>query len=161
MLFGERAYVHSPIGVGEPSAPASRISRKGAEMNERAEVLVTSSVAENRQALCRILEGLGVEVSSCSNVSECIEALRQRPIGLVFCDDRLPNGSYRDLLNVIHALEIKPRIIVTSRTGEWQEFMEAIRLGAFDMIPLPFNVTDVERSIARVLRQPNRLRSVA
>ena len=118
-------------------------------MNGTLDVLVASSQLENRRALIHVLEALSANVISSSSIQQAAEVLAQRPIELVFCDDQLPDGSYRDLLPVARARTQSPRVVVTSRVGEWEEYLEAMRLGAFDFIRGPMHPTDVELVVLR------------
>lgn len=76
---------------------------------------------------------------------------RQR-VALVFRDDRLADGSYRDLLQSLRTWKQSPHTVVTTRTGEWKEYLEALGLGVFDMIPYPYRSTDVELNVIRAMR---------
>ncbi len=119
-------------------------------MNGSLEVLVASSQLENRQALIHVLEALSANVISSSSIQQACEVLSKRPIELVFCDDQLPDGSYRDLLPATRSRQGQTaRVVVTTRTGEWDEYLEAMRLGAFDFIRGPMHPTDVELVVLR------------
>ena len=73
--------------------------------------------------------------------------------GLVFCDDRLPDGTYRDLLTLRQTGQRSLCFVVTTRVGEWDEYLEATQLGAFDVIPFPLRATDVELTVIRAMRR--------
>jgi hypothetical protein len=57
-------------------------------------------------------------------------------VDVVFCDEQLPDGSYDDLIHSNHWDRRIPRIAVSTRTGEWELYFEAVRKGAFDVIGL-------------------------
>jgi DNA-binding NtrC family response regulator len=118
-------------------------------MNGSLGVLVASSQLENRRALIQVLEALSADVISSSSVQQASEVLAKRPIELVFCDDELPDGSYRDLLPAARYRQQGTRVVVMTRTGEWEEYLEAMRLGAFDFIRGPMHPTDVELVVLR------------
>jgi DNA-binding NtrC family response regulator len=119
-------------------------------MNGALEVLVTSSELGNRRALIQVLEALSANVTSSSSIQQASEVLSKRPIELVFCDDQLSDGSYRDLLPAARIRQGQSvRVVVTTRTGEWEEYLEAMRLGAFDFIRGPMHPTDVELVVLR------------
>src|SRR5262252_2484824 len=106
-------------------------------------ILVASSDLESRQALNHILDQEGYETICASRVSECLEILASQPIGLVFCERHLVDGTYRDLLKGSKPLNQKVRVVVTSRHGDWDEYKEALHSGAFDLILSPCQPTDV------------------
>ncbi len=121
-------------------------------MNIPWEILVASSDLEGRRALSNILVKLGVDPLTTSTVRECKEIMATERVGLIFCDRLLADGNCYDLLNASRGGRTKARIVVTSSTAEWDEFLEAMRLGAFDVIASPCRATDVEWMIIQALR---------
>jgi DNA-binding NtrC family response regulator len=83
---------------------------------------------------------------------EAVETLRKEPVGLVFCDKSLPDGTYRDLLTAARGLTTRVRVVVTSHQADWDEYLEAMRLGAFDVIAVPCRPTDVEWMVIQAKR---------
>ena len=65
------------------------------------DILVTSSRVEDRRALMNILDGLPINVFSSSTVKQAEEVMSQKKLALVFCDEHLPDGSYRELFRVL------------------------------------------------------------
>lgn len=114
--------------------------------------LVVSSHLECRRVLLRILEDLRVNTLVSATLAEAEEVLSRQRVALVFCDDRLPDGSYRDLLRSLRSWKQSPHAVVTTRTGEWKEYLEALGLGVFDMIQYPYRATDVELNVLRAMR---------
>ena len=116
------------------------------------EIVVVSSDFENRQNLTGILARQGSDPIAVSTLQECREILAERPVGLVFCDSRLSDGTYQELLASYRAKDAKPRVVITSHHNEWEEFKEAMRLGAFDVIGAPCRPTDVEWMVIQAKR---------
>jgi DNA-binding NtrC family response regulator len=116
------------------------------------DILVTSSRVEDRRALMRILDGLPINVFSSSTVKQAEEVMSQKKLALVFCDEHLPDGSYRELLSRSRTAQKHPRLVVTTHTGEWNEYLEATRRGAFDVIRYPLQPADVELIVIRAMR---------
>jgi CheY-like chemotaxis protein len=130
----------------------SRLREGRRKVEARRDALVASSHLEYRRALVRILEDLKVNTFASATLAEAQELLSRQSIALVFCDDRLTDGSYRDLLQALRAWNKTPHVVVTTRTGEWKDYLEAVRLGAFDMIQYPYRPTDVELNVIRAMR---------
>jgi len=107
---------------------------------------------EGRRRLSNILAKLGVDPLTTSSIRECKEIISTERVGLIFCDRLLADGNCYDLLNASRGGKIKARIVVTSSTADWDEFLEAMRLGAFDVIANPCRATDVEWMIIQALR---------
>jgi DNA-binding NtrC family response regulator len=77
---------------------------------------------------------------------------RNHNIQVVFCERSLSDGTYRDLLTVTRLQGRSVCLIVTSRLANWDEYLEALNDGAFDLIESPSQTTDV----VRVLNQAHR-----
>ena len=121
-------------------------------MNIPWDILVASSDLEGRRALSNILGKLGVDPLTSSTVRECKELIASERVGLIFCDRLLSDGNCYDLLNASRGGRAKARVVVMSSTADWDEFLEAMRLGAFDVIASPCRATDVEWMIIQALR---------
>jgi two-component system response regulator PilR (NtrC family) len=121
-------------------------------MNIPWDILVASSDLEGRRALSNILGKLGVDPLTSSTVRECKELIGSERVGLIFCDRLLSDGNCYDLLNASRGGRAKARVVVMSSTADWDEFLEAMRLGAFDVIASPCRATDVEWMIIQALR---------
>jgi DNA-binding NtrC family response regulator len=118
-------------------------------------ILVASARLENRRALIRVLDGLPVNVIASSTLSQARDVLAKQEIHLVFCDDCLPGGTYRDLLSV--PTVGKPRFVVTAESWQLENHQETLGRGAFDLLRCPIQPTDVELIViraARDLQQP-------
>lgn len=117
------------------------------------EVLVVSSNLESRRSLANILNRQEIDPVCLPTVRDAIEFLGLHSVGVVFCDHHLPDGDYRDFLGALRSLKIKARVVVTSAQADWDEFLEAMKLGAFDLIATPFRPTDVEWMIIQAARE--------
>lgn len=120
------------------------------------EVLVVSSDAVVRRHLAEILVSLGIDPVRVSTLRECHEILAQKRVGLVFCDPQVADGNYQELLSAYPADGGRPRVVVTSGTADWEEFNEAMRCGAFDVISVPCRHTDVEWMVIQAKRAERR-----
>jgi DNA-binding NtrC family response regulator len=121
-------------------------------MLRRWDVLVACAEMGNRNSLIRMLEGMSVSVFSCSTLSQAKEMLSSQKIELVFCDENLSDGSFRDLLRANQIWIGKPHIVVIVDHAEWGEYMEAVQLGVFEVIYSPLYPTDVELAVIRAMR---------
>jgi DNA-binding NtrC family response regulator len=121
-------------------------------MNVPWQILVASSDLERRRSLMQTLTRQGIDPIGVSNLAECKEVLQKERVGLVFCDNQLADGTYRDLLGDSHPAADKVRLVVTSRHPDWDEYLEAMRFGAFDVIASPCRPTDVEWMVIQAKR---------
>jgi DNA-binding NtrC family response regulator len=122
-------------------------------MIKQLDVVVAAASLENRKPLLRVLEDLSLNTISCSSFEQISEVLSRQDVLVVFCEESLGDGSYRDLLCAPEVREHDARIVVTIRTGDWGEYLDAMRLGAFDAIRCPLQPTDIELVVLRALRE--------
>jgi DNA-binding NtrC family response regulator len=116
-------------------------------------VLLISPNFESRRAISKVLESLSLQVVSCSTLSQARQALSLQRPNLIFCDERLSDGGYEDFLKLDYEGRISPPVVVLTRTGEWEFYMDATRRGAFDVIRSPWCPTDIELSLIRAARE--------
>jgi DNA-binding NtrC family response regulator len=122
-------------------------------LQDQLTVLVVSANLESRRAVSRVLEALFVQVIPCSTLAQIEQVLSLQRPNLIFCDERLPDGDYADLLALKLPGRIPPPIVVLTRNGEWELYMDATRRGAFDVIRSPWRPTDIELSLIRGVRK--------
>jgi DNA-binding NtrC family response regulator len=116
-------------------------------------VLVVSAELESRRLVTKTLEALSVHVISCSTLNQAKHVLSLQRPHLIFCGERLPDGGYADLLEWKDGGRIPPPIVVLTRNGECELYMDATRRGAFDVIRSPWCPTDIELSVIRGARE--------
>lgn len=121
-------------------------------MNVPWQILVVSSDLEIRRSLMQTLTRQGLDSIGVANVRECGDVLKSQKIGLIFCDRNLTDGSYRDVLDASRSSSSGLRLVVTSRHPDWDEYLEAMRFGAFDVIASPCRPTDVEWMVIQAKR---------
>jgi len=121
-------------------------------MQYQLDALVVSERMEHVKSLVRILDGLMINVYVACSVKQAQEVLCRQPLALVFCDERVPGGSYRELLQTGDPRRKASRFVVMLQTGEWDEYLEAMRLGAFEVIRCPVQPTDVEMTLIHATR---------
>jgi two-component system response regulator PilR (NtrC family) len=115
-------------------------------------ILVVSCRPENRKMLMRVFEGLPINSYSAPTIEQAREALRLRPFSVVFCEERLSDGTYADLLADVRTSSNDVRFVVMLCTGEWEEYLEALRLGAEEVLRCPLQPTDVDLALIHAMR---------
>jgi two-component system response regulator PilR (NtrC family) len=117
-------------------------------------ILIVSCRPDNRKMLMRVFDGLPIDSYSAPSIEQAKEALRLRPFSVVFCEERLSDGSYNDLLREVRAASEDIRFVVMLCTGEWEEYLEALRLGAEEVLRCPLQPTDVDLALIHAMRDP-------
>lgn len=132
-------------------------------MDTSSVILVASPELESRRALTTTLNQEGWDTVCASRVSECRDVIETQNISLVLCDRCLADGTYRDLLAALRSLNHKVRVIVMSRLADWDEYLEVLQHGGFELIASPCRPTDVMWAIIQARReehdQPSHLSS--
>ena len=68
---------------------------------------------------------------------ESVGALAGDEVLIVVCNELLDDGKYEDLVQLAVRSEMQAPVSVVSRTGEWPEYLAAMRGGAFDYLAYP------------------------
>jgi DNA-binding NtrC family response regulator len=115
------------------------------------ETVIAISDPDERRTLAKILGQLGIDAMCVATFSQCRELLDKGEVGLVFSGEYFPDGDFRELLMSSQARKLGPSVIVTS-PRILKRSQEAIQLGAFDVIGVPFRPTDVEWVVIKASR---------
>jgi len=116
-------------------------------------LLIVSSRIENKKALLNIVEGLPVDAYTSPTIERAWEVLMSQPIDVILCDDRLPDGHYPDFLNAVRSEHRMTRFVVLLTSEDWEDYLQAIRLGATDVLRCRYQPTDVELVLIRAGRE--------
>ena len=119
----------------------------------RTRVLIALADPASRKRLSNLLPQQDVEPVFASTLREARAVLTHEPVSLVVCQDSLRDGSYRDLLPVARAARHDVPVVVTSRVDNPEEYLEAMKLGAFDFVAEPFSRTEVDRIVHNALNR--------
>lgn len=104
------------------------------------QVLVACSHVERRIELVENLARCGLEAMIAADVNEVRAVFAQGPVHLVFCEDGLPEGGFREVLRFAKTTGSGVPLVVCSLLGELDEYLEAMQLGGFDFIAPPIVV---------------------
>ncbi len=132
---------------------------------EHVKILVIDDEDYMREIVRRALEDASFEIEEAADGETALRMIRQYPYDVIITDLRLPGVTGEKILQ--EALSIFPETIIIIMTGfgNIQTAVDAIRMGAYDYLPKPFQLDEmvmrVEKGLAdRQLRAENsRLRS--
>jgi DNA-binding NtrC family response regulator len=119
-------------------------------------IVIASSDSNQLSTLAEILKRQELESICTPTVSQCRDVLSKEHVGVVFCDRNLSDGDHKDVIKAARSIGSIARIVVTSRQADWDEFLEAMRVGAFDVIASPCRPKDVEWMIVQAKRDDQR-----
>jgi two-component system, NtrC family, response regulator PilR len=115
-------------------------------------ILIISCRPENRKMLTRVFDGLPIDSYTAPSIAQAREVLKTRSFSVVFCEERLSDGSYRELLHEVRNSGEGTRFVVMLCTGEWEEYLEALRLGAEEVLRCPLQPTDIDLALIHAMR---------
>jgi DNA-binding NarL/FixJ family response regulator len=107
-------------------------------MADKIRLLLACSDPKSRAHLTDSLNDTEFETILASSCEESSGVLARQPVSMVFCEDWLPGGGFPKLLKDVKESGTSTPVVVLSRTGDWEEYLAALRLGAFDMVIPPY-----------------------
>lgn len=107
------------------------------------QVLVVGSDVGKRTALVDVLEECGLEPVIASNLVEARNILARRTMHVVFCEENLSDGGFREILRLVKPARPEIQVVVSSMLRGVEEYIEAMNLGAFDFITPPYRATQI------------------
>ena len=110
-------------------------------------ILSVSSGDEDRASLERIFKS-GWTVLASATVASALSVLRETPIPIVICDCEISSGTWGQMLDHISLLPDSPLLIVSSRLADARLWVEALNLGAWDVLAKPFDADEVIRIVS-------------
>ena len=116
-------------------------------------ILIVSAEPAHRNALVEQVSSFGLRPICCGTSKSAAELLGQHLFSIVFCDDLLPDGTFRTVMDRATRCGEPIPLIVTSRRGDWHLFLEALNAGAFDYIALPPMPDEVKRIMRAALME--------
>jgi DNA-binding NtrC family response regulator len=117
------------------------------------DVLIVSERPDHLRPLIRTLDASSARVSACFTIRQAREIFSRQRVDLVFTDEYLSDGSYRDLLRSGRFDQHAPAFVLLLRTGEWEEYLDAMRLGALEVLRCPLQPAEVEATVQRAIAQ--------
>jgi DNA-binding NtrC family response regulator len=83
---------------------------------------------------------------------EAAQFCRSYPTPVVLCERCLPDGDWKDLLQSLEGTPNRPHLVVASRDIDDRLWAEVLNLGGYDVLPIPFEPSEVFRVISLAWR---------
>jgi len=112
-----------------------------------------TSLLEFLSVLC---SGEGLSVTTARSVREARERLAERTPDLVLCDMLMPDGNGLELLREIKGGDSRTSVIMMTAYTSTKNAIDAMKLGAYDYVPKPFDIDELKAVLERALEK-NRL----
>jgi DNA-binding NtrC family response regulator len=122
-------------------------------MEPQKQILIASSNLETHQRFTRIFTPWHLDLLSCSSLKSAQEILVQGSVFLIFCENRLADGNFHELLEVAKDVQPIPRLVVAFRTPNDYEMLAdaAIQRGAYATLGPFSDDRDVEDLLIRAI----------
>jgi DNA-binding response OmpR family regulator len=101
-------------------------------------ILSVSACRDDHKLLRGILNDHSWHVDEVHTCHEAVVHLCKERMPVIICDSDLPDGTWKDMLSHIAALNEAPLLIVTSRLADEALWAEVLNLGGFDVLAKPF-----------------------
>lgn len=121
-------------------------------MPARPRALVVDDEPDIRELLAITLERMNIEVVASGDVEQATRELRNGEFDLCFTDMRLPDGDGLDLVQWIQKHRPKTPVAVITAHGNVETAVRALKLGAFDFISKPLDLSALRKLIGATLK---------
>ena len=116
---------------------------KRKEMNvenspENVKVLVVDDERDIRDGSARILKRIGFQVKTASRGDEALEMLAKEPTAILLLDLKMPGMDGMDVFERVRKMDPSILVIIITGFATVETAIEAMKNGAYDFIPKPF-----------------------
>lgn len=122
-------------------------------MSQEAKILIVDDESCVRQLLTQILTQEGYECLTAADGNEALNKLKQESISLIISDIRMPGLDGIGLLQEVKKKECFTEVIMATAVTETVQAIEAMRLGAYDYVIKPFDISTVSVCVRRALER--------
>lgn len=110
-------------------------------------------VAEDELHLGAILEQFlaarGYAVTRVHNGREALEHVQAQPLDVALVDLVMPEVDGLEVLRQVRLLPMPPEVLVVSGNGTSETAMTALQLGAYDVLPKPYRMAQIDLVVRR------------
>ncbi|MBW1744450.1 MAG: sigma-54-dependent Fis family transcriptional regulator, partial [Deltaproteobacteria bacterium] len=116
-----------------------------------ANLLIVDDDLSMREMLEVMLTSEGYDVEYAEDGAKAIQFLEEKTYDLILCDIRMEPVGGLDVLREAKSRQPQTVVIMISAFATTETAVEAMREGAYDYIPKPFNVDEVKQTIKNAL----------
>jgi DNA-binding response OmpR family regulator len=110
-------------------------------------VLAVSPFDDDHSSLEQILVRSRWIVNTCRTCKDAFAILKRRSIPVIICEESLPDGSWKDVLEHTQQDANPPQLIVAARLPDERLWCEVLNLGGYDLLSKPFRQSEVCRGV--------------
>jgi DNA-binding NtrC family response regulator len=116
-------------------------------------VLIVSSDPLHREQTAEISGRLGLQCVCCESLTDARAQTETQSFQFVLCSDDLPDCNLRTAVSVLTSSTGGAPVIVLSHLADWDAYMKALSVGAFDYIACPPDPVETERILRLALER--------
>jgi two-component system, OmpR family, phosphate regulon sensor histidine kinase PhoR len=128
------------------------------QLPETEQVLVVDDEQDIRDACERIISKMGCYVDKASRGDQALDMFGQKPYSIILLDMKMPGMDGLDVLRHIMDKNDQTIVIVITGYATVETAIKAMKLGAYDFIPKPFETDQLRIVVGRALEK-QRLRN--
>lgn len=119
----------------------------------RVSVLAVSSSLTDIESLRRIFSSSNWRLDHVCNVADAAHHVARYGTPVLLCADRLPDGTWEDVLKSVGGINPDALIIVISRAADDAMWQGVLTNGGYDVLPIPLGAVEVFRVVALAWRK--------
>lgn len=127
---------------------------------KNAKILVVDDDQHLADNLVEYLVKLGYQATAAYGGAEAVSRFEKEVFHLVITDLMMPEMSGLEVLEAVKALDSRVIVLVITGYGTIESAVAAIKKGAYDFIPKPFKMSELEVVIARALERHSLFRQL-
>ncbi len=112
-------------------------------------ILIVDDEAKARGSMGRLLSAAGYEILEAESLARAVATLQDHLPDILLLDFNLPDGHGLDLLRKLSATKPRPQVIVVTGTANIPTAVEALQLGAADLLEKPVDMTRLKSVVQR------------
>ena len=116
-------------------------------MHSKMQVMIGTPNLGIWQRFSNVLESNDISLVRFSSIDQACKALARDNVLVIFCENRLSDGTYEDLLSAAKSVRSQVRIVVTGVESDQFDslgYCRARQLGAFDVLSKSYGIKDLE-----------------
>jgi DNA-binding NtrC family response regulator len=145
---------NSRYSVNDLNSNSQRsLEKRKMERKKDVRILVVDDEDYMREVVRRALESAGFQVEEGADGKSALSMLRQYPYNVIITDLRMPGLSGEAIIEESLSLFPETIVIVMTGFGNIQSAVEAIRRGAYDYLPKPFQLAELVMRVEKGLEE--------
>ena len=112
-------------------------------------ILIVDDEAKARGSMGRLLSAAGYEILEAESLARAVATLQDHSPDILLLDFNLPDGHGLDLLRKLSGTKPRPQVVVVTGTANIPTAVEALQLGAADLLEKPVDMARLKATVQR------------